>query len=238
MTPSVTMTHSGLIRGFRLSLPFCASSIIYGIAFGLLATGVGLSNLEAVLMSVLVFSGSAQVVVLQAWATNPSLFTVFVAVMVANIRYLLMGAALRSWLAPLGAFKSTLILLPLVDGSFAVSFRERARGDHDAGVLLGSSLVSYGGWVIGTAIGTRAGHLIANPRGIGLDFIIVAFCAASAATLLRRRADIWPAAAAVFAVIACEQFAPGPWTVVAAAVAAAIVGAVRYDAIATSMPRG
>ncbi len=228
MTTTVSMTKSGLWRGVRLSLPFCASSIIYGIAFGLLATGVGLSKLEAVLMSVLVFSGSAQVVVLQAWASHPALLPVFVTVLVANLRYLLMGAALRSWLAPFGTLRTTVLLLPLVDGSFAVSARERARGDHDAGILLGSSLVSYAGWIVGTAVGTTAGNLIANPRAIGLDFIIVAFCAASAAALLRRRADIWPAASAVAAVLACERWLPGPWTVIAAALAAAAVGALRY----------
>ncbi len=225
---SVTFTAAGLRRGAHLSLPFCVSSIVYGVAFGLLATGVGVSKLAAVLMSATVFSGSAQVAVLQAWSEHPALLTVFITVLVANVRYVLMGAALRAWLAPLGPLKTTLILLPLVDGSFALAFRERERGDHDAGVLLGSSLVSFTGWVVGTAIGTTASQWIADPRAIGLDFIIVAFCAASAAMMLRARADLWPALAAALAVIGCERWAPGPWTIVVAALAAAIVGAVRY----------
>ena len=227
---TVAVTRAGLLRGARLSLPFCASSIVYGLAFGLLAEGAGLSSLEAVIMSVLVFSGSAQVVVLQTWTDHPALLAIFITVLLANMRYVLMGAALRSWLAPLGGLWTTLLLLPLVDGSFALSLRERARGDHDAGVLLGSSLISYFGWVVGTATGTVTGQLIANPKAIGLDFIIVAFCAASAAMMLRERAELWPALAAIAAVIACERFAPGPWTVVVAGIAAAIVGAMRYRA--------
>jgi predicted branched-subunit amino acid permease len=228
--PSVTFTAAGLRRGAHLSLPFCVSSIVYGVAFGLLATGVGVSKLAAVLMSATVFSGSAQIAVLQSWTEHPALLTVFVTVLVANVRYVLMGAALRAWLAPLGLVKTTLILLPLVDGSFALAFRERERGDHDAGVLLGSSLVSFTGWVVGTAIGVSAGQWIADPRAIGLDFIIVGFCAASAAMMLRARADVWPALAAALAVISCERWAPGPWTIVVAALAAAVVGAVRYRA--------
>lgn len=236
MANTVTLTRAGLVRGARLSLPFCASAIVYGVAFGLLATGVGLSNLEAVLMSALVFSGSAQVVVLQTWAGHPALLATFVTVLVANVRHLLMGAALRSWLAPLGSLKATLALLLLVDGSFALAFRERSRGDHDAGVLVGSSLVSFAGWVVGTGLGTVAGTLIANPKAVGLDFIIVAFCAASAAMMLRTRADLWPAAAAIGAVVACEWFAPGPWTVVVAGVAAALVTALRYEPPTSAPP--
>lgn len=228
MTSSVTLTRAGLKRGALLALPFSASSIVYGVAFGLLATGTGLTKLEAVSMSALVFSGSAQVAVLQTWTANVAPIAVFVTVLVANIRYVLMSAALRAWLAPLGPLKAMLVLLPLVDGSFAIAFRERGRGDNDAGVLLGSSLISWSGWVIGTGLGTVAGQLITNPKAIGLDFIIVAFCAASATLMLRTRADLWPAGAAVAAVVLTERFAPGPWTVVAAGVAAAVVAAIRF----------
>lgn len=230
MPPKVSLTAAGLARGARLSLPFCVSSIVYGLAFGLLAAGAGLSAFESVAMSVLIFSGSAQVVVVQAWASHPTLLAVFVTVLIANVRYVLMGAALRSWLAPLGGWRATLALLPLVDGSFALSFRERANGNHDAGVMLGSSLISYGGWVVGTALGGGAGQLITNPRAIGLDFIIVAFCAASAALLVHGRSDILPASAAIAAVVACETFAPGPWTVAVAGLAAATVAALQYRA--------
>ncbi len=222
------MTPAGVRRGATMALPFCASSIVYGLAFGLMAAGVGLSTAEAVAMSALIFSGSAQVAVVQAWSGQPSLPAVFAMVVVANVRYVLMGAALRSWLAPLGPLKASLALLPLVDGSFALASRARAMGDNDAGLLVGSAIISYGGWIVGTGVGTMAGQLIPNPKAWGLDFIIVAFCAASAVTLVRNRTDIWPALAAILAVWLCELFAPGPWTVVAAGLAGAVVAAIFY----------
>jgi predicted branched-subunit amino acid permease len=233
-SPASTMTGAGIQRGAMLAMPFCISSVAYGLAFGLLAVGVGLSALEAVAMSALVFSGTAQVAVLQAWSSQPSLLVVLITVLVANLRYILISAALRSWLAPLGTLKATFALLPLVDGSYALSSRARADGDQDAGLLVGSAMISYTGWVIGTALGTVAGQLIPNPRAWGLDFIIVGFCAASAALLLRTRSDVLPAIAALAAVILCEMFAPGPWTVVAAGLAGASVAAVLYQPSATS----
>jgi predicted branched-subunit amino acid permease len=224
----VTLTLQGVRRGALVALPFCASSVIYGLAFGLLAAGVGLSTAEAVAMSVLVFSGSAQVAVVQAWSNQTSLLLVFVTVFVANVRYVLMGAALRSSLAPLGFMKASLALLPLVDGSFALGFRARARGDYDAGVMVGSGFISYLGWVIGTGFGAAASRLIANPRALGLDFIIVAFCAASATALLRGRADFWPVLAAVAAVVVCEYFALGPITVIVGGLVGAVCAALLY----------
>jgi predicted branched-subunit amino acid permease len=184
-------------------------------------------------MSALVFSGTAQVAVVQAWSGQPSLLVVLITVLVANLRYILIGAALRSWLAPLGPLKATLALLPLVDGSYALSSRARADGDQDAGLLVGSAMISYTGWVVGTGLGTVAGQIIPNPRAWGLDFIIVGFCAASAALLLRSRSDILPAVAAVAAVILCEHFAPGPWTVVAAGLSGVVVAAALYRPAAT-----
>ena len=231
MSPVPTLTAAGLGRGARIGLPFMASSVLYGLAFGLLANETGIAAAEAAAMSLVVFSGSAQVAIVQAWASHPGLLAVFLTVVVANVRYVLMVAALRSYLAPLGPLKATLALLPLVDGSFAIALRERARGDHDAGILLGSSLVSYVGWAVGTVAGAAAGRLVANPKAIGLDFVIVAFCAASAAMMaqgFRRLREICPAAAAMGAVVLCELLAPGPWTVVVAGLTAAIVAALMY----------
>lgn len=228
------MTMAGVRRGAVLAFPICASSLVYGLAFGLLAAGVGLSTAEAVAMSALVFSGTAQVAVLQAWSGQLSMLAVFVTVLVANMRYVLMGAALRPWLAPLGPLKASLALMPMVDGSFALASRARADGDQDAGLLVGSGLISYGGWIAGTALGTFAGQIIPNPRALGLDFIIVAFCAASAALLVRRRSDIWPALAALMAVGACEQIAPGPWTVAVAGLVGAVTAAALYADLTVS----
>lgn len=229
----VTLTIGGIRRGAKATLPLCLSSLVYGIAFGLLAQGMGLSTAETVAMSALVFSGTAQVAVLQAGSGHPSLLVAFVTVVVANARYILMSAVLRPLLAPLGTLKATLALLPLVDSSFALATRARAKGDNDAGLFVGSALISYTGWVVGSGLGTVAGTIIPNPKAWGLDFIIVAFCAAAATMMVRGRGDLPPLFAAVLAVIACEWATPGPWTVVVAGLAGAIVGALRYRPPAT-----
>lgn len=226
----VTLTRAGVLAGTRMALPFMVSSIIYGIAFGLMAQAVGLSNLEATLMSALVFSGTAQVAVLQAWAMTTSLAAPFLIVLVANVRYILMGAALRPWLGTLKARQVAAPLFFLVDGGFALAMRSRAAGNPDAGVLLGACVCSFCGWVVGTALGGFTGQLITNPRSIGLDFVVISFCAAAATMIARGVKDFVPPLVAAIAIVALDRFYPGPWAVVAGGVAAAIVGALRYRA--------
>ena len=228
--PAPTFTWAGVKHGINLAIPFGASSVIYGLGFGVLAGQVGLSAIEAVLMSALVFSGTAQLAVVQTWSAAPALLPVFATVFIANARYILMGAALRRWLAPLPQARATLALLFLVDGAFAIGMREKAAGRNDAGVILGAALISYIGWVIATGLGFVVGRLIPDPRIYALDFIIVAFCASSAALMWRGKSDIVPVLAAIATAVLVDRIMPGPWVVIAAAIAGVIMGALRHVA--------
>lgn len=232
--PIATLTRAGIVAGVRMAMPFMISSIIYGIAFGLMAQSVGMSTLEATLMSILVFSGTAQVAVLQAWSSTTNLIAPFLIVLVANVRYVLMGAALRPWLGSLKARQVTAPLFFLVDGGFALAMRSRAAGNPDAGVLLGACVCSFFGWVLGTALGGVTGQLITNPRAIGLDFVVISFCAAAATMIARGVRDFVPAIIAALVIVGLDRIYPGPWAVVAGGIAAAVVGAMRYRPAATN----
>jgi predicted branched-subunit amino acid permease len=222
------MTAAGIARGLRMGLPLGGSGFIYGLAFGTLAQGKGLSMFEALLMSVLVFSGTAQIAVVQIWQTHPGFLPAALIVLVANVRYILMSASLRPWLGELTAWKAMLPLVFMVDGAYAAGTRAHADGDSDAGVMLGSSLASFCGWVLATGLGYVSVQFIANPKLIGLDFVIIAFSTSAAALMSRTVRDVWPVLAAVVVVVALDHLAPGPWTVVGAGVTAAVVAALRY----------
>ena len=60
----VPFTTEGIRRGIVQAYPLFFASLTYGVAFGLLAREVGLSVLEALLMSAAVYSGSAQIAAL------------------------------------------------------------------------------------------------------------------------------------------------------------------------------
>jgi predicted branched-subunit amino acid permease len=227
--PRITVT--GVADGARRDLPLLASGFVYGLAFGSLAATQGLSLVEATLMSVLVFSGTAQIAVVQIWSSQPGLVPAAMIVLIANVRYVLMSASLRPWLGTVSPWRVYPLLTFMVDSAYAQGLRSRADGNEDAGIILGSGLASFTGWVIATALGFVSGQLFANPRAIGLDFVVIAFCLAAAtvmARILGTPRKLLPALVAGLIIVVIDRVFPGPWTVVAAGLAAAIVGAVLH----------
>ncbi len=226
------ITLTGIIAGFRRGLPLLASGFVYGLAFGTLAASMGLSMFEATLMSALVFSGSAQIAVMQIWPSQPGLLPAALIVLVANVRYVLMSASLRPWLADVSHWRVYPLLAVLVDSAYALGLRSRAEGNEDAGVIMGSGLASFVGWVTATAVGFVSGRLFADPRAIGLDFVVIAFCLAAATDMARMLPgwrNIVPAIAAGCVIVAIEHVYPGPWTLVAACLTAAVKAAILFD---------
>ena len=223
-------TWAGFRQGATLSIAFGASSFVYGIAFGVLASEAGLSAAESAIMSATVFSGTAQIAVLQMWQTTVALLPIFFTVLMMNTRYILMGAALRPWLGTLPTGKAALSLFFLVDGSFVLAMREKAKGNDDGAVLLGSGVVSYAAWVVATVAGYAVGRKLGDPRLYGLDTILVLFCASSVAFMWRGRAQLAPAAGAAAAAILVDRIGGGAWAIAVAGVVGALIGAAMHDA--------
>ena len=66
----VRFTREGVWRGFVLAQPLAPGVAVYGLVFGALAGERGLSWLQSLLMSVFVYSGSAQLAALQVWTQS------------------------------------------------------------------------------------------------------------------------------------------------------------------------
>jgi predicted branched-subunit amino acid permease len=95
--PPVTFTREGVWRGFVLAQPLAPGVLVYALVFGALAGERGLSWLQATLMSMAVYSGSAQLAALQVWSTQAgAVAALAVTVLAINARYVLYGAAITS----------------------------------------------------------------------------------------------------------------------------------------------
>lgn len=207
---------------------------VWGLTFGLMAREAGLSALEASLMSILVYSGTAQAATVGSMAAGidagAGILAGVATVLMLNARYLLYGASLRPWLGQTGPAQAYGSLWFLGDANWAMSTKAHADGENDAAYILGSGLSMYLFWIAGTALGALAGNWIADPRTLGVDFLLVAFCAAMALDLFRSRADVAPALAAVAVAALLDRFTPSGWTLVAAGLAGALTAWLRYAA--------
>lgn len=220
-------TREGIRRGFIAALPLAVGVFAYGVTFGVLAIDAGLSLLEALVMSATVYSASAQVAAVAGMSAGAGILASVATVLLLNARYLLYGATLRPWLGQATPAQAYASLYILGDGNWVLSMTAHAQGEDDAGFVLGSGLAAFLPWLAGTALGAGSAAWITDPALFGLDFFLVAFCAAMGIGLLRSRADFWPVGAALVAALLADRFAPGGWTIVAAGLAGALIAYVR-----------
>lgn len=225
----MSFSTAGLRRGYVAAQPLAVGVFVYAVTFGLLARATGLSIVEAMLMSTTVYSGSAQTATVSAMAAGAGIGACIVTILMLNARYLLYGAALRPWLgqaSPLQAYSS---LYFLGDGNWVLAMKAHTDGEKDAGFVFGSGVAMFIPWVGGTLIGAVATDWVTDPKLLGLDFLLVAFCMAMGTGLVKSRHDLLPAIVAVVVAVAVDRLAPGGWTIVAAGLAGALAAFMRRE---------
>ena len=211
-------TGPALTQGLRAGVPYAVASGLVGVSFGVLARPV-MGPAAAIVMSVIVFAGSAQFAALAVLSAGGGALPAIVAGVLLNLRFVPMGIAIAPWL-PHGSLGRALRGQALIDASWALA--NRGDGRFDTEFLVGSTLVQYPAWVLGTVIGVIAGASIGNPDALGLDAIFPAFFLGLLINEIRRPGA--PVVAALGAAIALvlTPVAPAGVPIIAAALAAVV----------------
>jgi 4-azaleucine resistance transporter AzlC len=164
--------HERLIEGLRAGVPFGVAGSVVALSFGVVAQGAGLSPLAAIVMSAIVFAGSAQFTAISILAGGGTVGAAVLAAALVNSRFLPMGAAIGPSL-PGGPLRRALQGQTVVDASWGMA--GRGDGTFDRWVLFGSTAPQYAGWVGGTIVGALGGNVIGDPEALGLDAVYPAF---------------------------------------------------------------
>ena len=155
----------------KAGAPIAAASLLVGISFGVLAQPV-MGTAAPIVMSAIVFAGSAQFGALAVLAAGGGPAAAIAAGVLLNMRFLPMGISIASS-TPGGWLRRGLSGQPLIDAGWAMS--NRGGGRYDVPYMWGVTAVNYPAWVGGTAIGVLAGDLIGDPDRLGLDVLFPAF---------------------------------------------------------------
>jgi 4-azaleucine resistance transporter AzlC len=224
-----TFTLAGVIAGARLLAPLAVFVVPFGLAFGLAATQKGIDPWIAILMSGIVFAGASQFAALDLWAHPLPVAAILITTGIVNARHLLYGAALYPWLAPVPRGPRYAMLAVMTDLAWSATMQASAKGERDAGILLGGGVLLWIVWILSTAVGAFLAAGIGDPKRYGLDVVMVAFFAASLAGLWRGRSDVAPWIAASAAALAGLWLLPTGWHVIVGALAGGLVGVVTDD---------
>lgn len=217
------MDREAFRAGFRAAVPFAVAGFLVSMSFGVVSADAGFSPLAAVVMSAIVFAGSAQFAAISILAAGGAAGAAIVAAALMNSRFLPMGIALAPSL-PGSPLRRALQGQTVVDSSWAMS--SRGDGTFDRWYLFGASAVQYLTWVTGTIAGAFGGELLGDPDKLGLDAIFPAFFVALLIGEVKDGRTFGVAAIGAAIAFALVPVAPAGVPVLVASLAA-LVGLVR-----------
>jgi 4-azaleucine resistance transporter AzlC len=220
---SIQDSRARLREGLRKGVPFALAGGLLALSFGVVARQAGLSPVEAIAMSAIVYAGSAQFTAIAIFGQGGGVGAAVGAAALMNSRFLPMGVALAPSL-PGGPLKRAAQGQAVVDASWVLA--ARPDGTFDRWILLGSSAVQYVTWVGGTAIGALAGDLLGDPGALGLDALYPAFFVALLLNEVRSRRGREAAALGALIALALVPIAP-PGVPVLLASLGALIGLTR-----------
>ena len=229
MTSTIAIPGSNTSRflhGARMFVPLAISIAAYGIVWGVLAGQAGLSVAEVLLMSGLVFAGASQFVALDLWDPGAlPVRAIILAVLIVNLRLMLMTATLRPLAAHLPPWRAALSMALVSDENWAMTMGEVARGRGSLAYLLGGGVVCYVTWLLATLVGRLLGAAIDDPTRYGLDFAFTATFLALLFGMWRGKSDLVPWIVAAVVALATVQLVPGQWYIVVGGLSGSLAGA-------------
>lgn len=188
--------------GVRALLPMHLGVAPFGVIYGVVALSAGIPPLAALLMSSIVFAGSAQFLLAQlVGAGAPALLSVG-AVGLINLRHALYSASVAPLLAHLPRRWKLLLAYLLTDEAYAAAIPhllENPKSPVAHWILFGAGFALWAGWQLATLTGVLAGSLL--PSDLGLDFALPLTFIAIVVPLIGSRARLIAALVAAAAAV-------------------------------------
>jgi 4-azaleucine resistance transporter AzlC len=208
-------------RGFRATVPMALSIMPFGIAYGAVASQ-SMAPWRGVLMSVLVFAGTAQFVTASMLAQGSGYLPILITALLLNLRLILLSAAISPHIRHAPASLQPLFAHMLTDESFAVSMAEFECRPASPWFFIGSGLTIFSFWQVATVTGLFFGSSL--PQGVGLEYALPATLVCLIFMLVRGRRGVVVAILAASLSLALLPVVSSTWSVMVATLVAATVG--------------
>ncbi len=219
-------TSPNWLNGVKLALPIVVGYIPIGIAFGVLARKVGISAGNTMLMSLLVFAGSSQLIAVGLFMSGVSAVSIVVTTFIVNLRHLLMTAALSPYLKRWSKLEMAAFAYEVTDETFAVHsthFYERIPPKAESFAINVTAQVS---WLLGTWIGIVSSALITDVERLALDYALPAMFIGLLVMQIKDRIKIAVALLAGVLSVVFLQAGADQWNVILATIIGATSGIV------------
>ena len=209
--------------GASAAWPICLGYFPIGLALGVLAQKAGLPWWAMLMMSILVFAGSAQFICVAMLAAKASIPAIVMTTFVVNLRHVLMSSALAVYLSGVSRKFLALYSYGVTDESFAVNMTCFGDGSWDRWRALIVNQLANSVWIVATVTGALVGQFV--PQGaFGIDYALTGMFICLLVYQLQGRIYIFTGLLAAAISVTWYLLIPGDSYIVGASMSAATLG--------------
>lgn len=227
---------AAFLAGVRTLLPLTPGVIPFGLVAGVMAIDIGMSPGTAMGMTLLFYSGSAQMAALQLLHNGVLPAAIVLTALVINLRFVMYSASLAPYLHPLPRRWTWPLSYMLADQSYAVCILKLASGElgrYAHFFYAGTALTMWLAWQLSVLAGVYLGASI--PDTWSLSFAIPLSFLALLVPAIRNSATLGAAVVGGGVAVAAVDL-PYNLGLISASVAGVLVGMLIYSAQERSPP--
>ena len=222
LVPARLTLRDGMLTG----IPIWAGAVPVGIVYAVLSLDAGYSWLQTQLMSLLIYSGAAQLTMVTLREEGAGGLAILFMAVVLGLRHVLYSMTIRPHLQPGERPPAAALSMFVTDEAYGLSSRAWQEGRGSARYLAGIGLTMYAGWSGGTALGLLFGSLLPDLDRLGVELIFPLLFVVLLLPLLRGRWHITVAVVGgALAYIGNQVGLPGGVTIFLAMIGGCTVGA-------------
>lgn len=160
-------------QGLRAAVPTALGYASIGLACGILAAQSGISPAETALMSLIVYSGSAQFAICSLVLAGTDLFSAGLTIFLLNLRNFLLNLHTTTVFNPFNLPTQAFLASMMTDESYGLLVTHQLDHQVTPGWMAGNNLAGYLSWLIFTVTGCLLGGLLPDPEQLGVDFALL-----------------------------------------------------------------
>lgn len=157
---------------FLKTIPIMVGYIVLSIGFGIYAKNAGISLIYIILMSVFVYAGSMQYVLVGLISTGVGLLTTAMTTFMVNARHFFYGISMIDKYDGKDA-RNPYLMFSLTDETYSLVCSSHIEGIEDKTYYFYVSLLNQIYWIIGSILGSVLGSILTVSTE-GIDFSMTA----------------------------------------------------------------
>ncbi|MDA0369562.1 MAG: AzlC family ABC transporter permease [Proteobacteria bacterium] len=213
-----------IFRGIGITLPVLAVYVAVGMAYGVLAVDSGIPPWLAVLMSAMVYAGTAQLVGVQMIALSSPPLSIIITAAVINARFFVMASALVPYLRHLTWWQRLLYGVQMTDATFALHISRLPHANASRTEIFTTNVAGHIVWIGATIAGVIVGQTANNLEAFAIDFAMPAMFIGLLVPLVRGRSQLLVAIAAGAGTLAFHAAGLAFWAILLATLTGLVIG--------------